>query len=362
MSADLGSRHRVFVGSYGPRSAPTIHICALDETVGELHVIGSATGITNPSFLVVSASGHHLYAVSETGRSGDGSPGAVHAFRIVNSGAAVELVALNHQTSGGDYPCHLAIDASGRWLAVSNYGTGSVAVLPIRHDGGLGEIASLQRHDGSGPNVRRQDGPHAHSAIFSPDGRFLLAADLGIDRVLVSEFRPDSGSLRRRGEAVTRSGAGPRHMAFHPEGAQLFVVNELDNTVTLYDWDARTGDLRERCTLSTLPPGAPDSIAADIRVSADGRYVYVSNRGHDSVAVFDFDRSRLIRVAVRNGGGSWPRGLGLAPGGHHLLAANERADAVAVLRLLEGGADLGAPTSEIGIERPTCVAFGARPP
>lgn len=360
MSADFGSRHRVFVGSYGPRDAPTIHICVLDETVGALHVTGSATGITNPSFLVVSASGHHLYAVSETGRSGDGPPGAVHAFRIVTSGADVELVALNHQASGGDHPCHLAIDASGRWLAVSNYGTGSVTVLPIRHDGTLGEIASLQRHDGSGPNVR-QDGPHAHAASFSPDGRFLLAADLGIDRVLVSEFHPDSGSLRRHGEAVSRAGAGPRHMAFHPDGAHLFVVNELDNTVTLYDWDTRAGVLRERCTVSTLPPGAPDNIAADVRVSTDGRYVYVSNRGHDSVAVFDFDRSRLIRVAVRSCGGSWPRGLGLGPGGHHLLAANERADAVAVLPLLEGGADLGTPTSEIGIERPTCVAFGARP-
>jgi 6-phosphogluconolactonase len=357
----VGSDRWLFIGSYGPADHATIHTCTLDEDDGEIRVMGSASGIVNPSFLTVSPGGGHLYAVSETGLVGDGSPGSVHALQIVTRPDALELVTVNHQPSGGGHPCHLCIDADGLWVAVSNYGTGSVAVLPIRPDGGLGDIASIVQHEGYGPNPDRQRGPHAHAATFTPDGRFLIAADLGADRLLISAFDRRTGSLRPHGEVETHAGAGPRHLAFHPDGAHLFVVNELENSLTLYRWDADAGTLSVLSTLPTLPPRAPESIAADIRVAADGNHIYVSNRGHDSVAVFAFDRHRMNRVAVRSGAGAWPRGLGLAPCGNHLLVANQHSDEVVVLPVSAGGSEIGAPVARVRIPRPTCIAFAGEP-
>lgn len=345
------------VGSYGPSDHATIHLCNLNGETGEIRLVGSCSGVDNPSFLVVPPGGGHVYAVGETGLAGDGTPGSVHAFRIVEQPDSLELIRVNQQPSGGDHPCHLSIDAEGRWLVVSNYGTGSVAVLPIRPDGGLGEIVSMVQHEGRGPNPDRQGGPHAHATIFTPDGRFLITADLGIDRLLISAFDRRTGSLRRHGEVETAAGAGPRHLAFHPDGTRLFVVNELDNTLTLYRYDAVAGTLRDLATVPTLAPDAPESIAADIRIAPDGRHAYVSNRGHDSVAVFAVDRGRMTRVAVRPCGGAWPRGLGLAPDGDHLLVANQHSDDLVVLPLLAGGSEIGAPAAHIPIARPTCVAF-----
>jgi 6-phosphogluconolactonase len=349
-----------FVGSYGPPDSPTIHICSFDETTGELRPVGATDGITNPSFVTVCPSGRHLVAVSETGRGSHGARGSVHSFRIDEHAGTIELVPINLQPSGGDHPCHLRIDADGRWLAVSNYGSGSIAVLPIGAGGELGEIASSVQFDGAGPNPDRQDGPHAHATTFTPDGGFLVAADLGTDRLHVHAFDARIGSLRPHGEVAARPGAGPRHLAFHPDGSRLFVVNELDNTLSMYEWRAGTLDHRE--TVVTLPPGAPENIAADIRVAADGRHVYVSNRGHDSVAVFAVDGQRLERAAVRGCGGWWPRGLALAPGGRHLLTANERSDEVVVLPLLHGGSDVGAPVARVHISQPTCVALASARP
>jgi 6-phosphogluconolactonase len=230
-------------------------------------------------------------------------------------------------------------------------------VLPIRPDGGLGEIASVVQHEGHGPHPGRQEGPHAHATIFTPDGRFLIAADLGADLLVVSAFDDRTGELARHAHVATRPGAGPRHLAFHPDGIHLFVVNELDNTLTLYRWDPLAGALHQRSTSPTLPADAPLSIAADVRVPADGRRVYVSNRGHDSVAVFAFDGDRVAPGAVRTCAGAWPRGLGLAPGGRHLLVANEHSDEVVVLPLTVDGSDLGAPVATARVPRPTCVAF-----
>jgi 6-phosphogluconolactonase len=349
---------RMLVGSYAPEDGPGISAFAVDDTAARLRLEKTFTGIRNPSFLAVHPAGNHLFAVSETGLSSDGAHGAVHAFRIEREQGLFDLVPLNQRSTGGDHPCHLHIDAGGHWLAVSNYGSGDVAVFPIEPDGRLGEMAASARHSGSGPRPDRQEAPHAHSAIFAADGRFLLVADLGIDQIVVYAFVAADGSLVRHGDVATSPGAGPRHMVFHPDGSHLMVVNELDSTVSLYRYDARAGSLSELQTFSTVPTDVSQNTAADIQISPLGRHIYVSNRGHNTVAVFAFDPEHgLNRTAVRSSGGEWPRGLGLAPGGRHLVAANRYSDDVVVLPLLAGGSDIGKPIARAMAAQPSCIAF-----
>ena len=345
-----------FVGSYASADAPGIYSFAFAQDA-ELEPIGVHTGIQNPSFLAAHPGRSHIYAVSETGLEADGAHGAVHAFRLEWGEGSVELLELNSRSSEGDYPCHLAVDEAGNWLAVSNYGTGSVAIFPIEPEGDLGTLASFAEHRGSGPSPRQQ-GPHTHSAIFTPDTRFLLVADLGIDRIITYAFDPESGSLTLRGELATRPGAGPRHLAFHPGGGHVLFVNELDNTVTLCSYDSSSGSLRELQSLPTLPHDVPDNTAADLQVSRSGTHVYVSNRGHDSVAVYTFDATgRLHLESIRPVGGRTPRSFGLAPGGRHMVVANRQTDDLVVLPLLRSGSEIGPPASRVEVPQASCVRF-----
>jgi 6-phosphogluconolactonase len=239
-------------------------------------------------------------------------------------------------------------------VAAANYGSGSVALFPVRPDGALGEASWVARHEGSGPHGDRQEGPHAHSSVFTPDGRHLLVADLGIDRMVVYEL--DGGSLSRRGEMASAPGAGPRHMVFHPDGRHLFVVNELDSTLAVYAWEA--GSLRHLQTTTTLFSDAPGNLAAELRVAAGGDRVYVSNRGHDSIAVFSFDGvSGLAPVAIRPCGGSWPRSFALTPDGRNLVVAARRSDRIVLLPLQGAPAGPGAPVAALGLPQPSSVSF-----
>jgi 6-phosphogluconolactonase len=260
------------------------------------------------------------------------------------------------RSTEGDHPCHVAIDPEGRWLAAANYSSGSVAIYPIGDDGRLGELAGVIQHSGAGTHPARQTGPHAHSSVFSPDGASLLVADLGIDRLVVYGFDPATGAAKRRSEHAPAQGAGPRHLAFHPDGAHLFLVNELNSTITFFEWGS--GTVRARQTLSTLPPDAAANLAADLKVDAAGQKVYVSNRGHDSLAVFDFDPGAGLRLAkVLESGGSWPRGFGLSPDGRFAVVANRRGGDVSVLALGGEGSLPGAPVAAIDVPEPACVVF-----
>ncbi len=349
------------VGSYAPGDAAGIYLVTVNETEGRLRIDATFAGVRNPSHLATHPGGDHLFAVSETSVGGDGVGGTVHAFRITRGRGGVDLAALNERSTDGDHPCHVCVDASGRWLAVSNYGTGNVAVFPIGPDGWLGEMTSSVQHSGSGPNADRQAGPHVHSTVFTPEGRFLIVADLGIDRVVIYAFDPDVGSLSPHDDVATKPGAGPRHMAFHPDGRHLFVVNELDSTITAYRYDARAGALQPWQTVPALPEGAPAGMAADIHVSRSGSRVYASNRGHDSVTVCAFDMtSGLSRTVIRSSGGQWPRGFCLMPSGRHLLAANRHSNEIVLLPLLAGGSDIGEPLARVEIAQPSCVSFLSR--
>ena len=265
---------------------------------------------------------------------------------------------INHQMSGGDLPCHIEINATGQWLLVSNYGSGSVGVLPILPDGELGEMTDLIQHYGSGPNSERQEGPHMHSATFSPDQRFVLVADLGIDTLVVYAFDASTGRLREPIHTSTRSGAGPRFKAFHPSGQRVYVDNELDNTVAVYNYDAESGMLHELQIVETLPANAPESKIAGIQISPAGDRLYVSNRGHDSISIFEIGGDGLLtRLAIRPCGGRCPRHIAISPSGRFLLVANQESDEVVVLPVLDSLEELGAPVSRINASGASCVHF-----
>lgn len=358
--AGASSPLRVCIGSYAPADQEGVHVGVLAGPGRPLRITGSQSGVANPSFLRVAPQHRCLYAVSETAVGTDGTAGHVHAFRLLDDGDAPRLAAINRQPSAGDAPCHLAVDPSGNWLAVSNYGSGSVAVLPIGRKGELGEPADVAQHEGAGPNPDRQRGPHAHCSVFMPGGQYLVAADLGADGMFVHAFDGRTGSLRLHRVVPSSAGAGPRHLAVDPQGTHLFVVEELANRVVAYRWEGETGDLSPVSSVPSVPPDADDNIAADLHVSADGRHLYVSNRGHDSVAVIGFDATDgLTQIAVRSTAGAWPRGFAITPDGSHLLVANQHSDEVVLLPITDGGSGLDRPVARARVRRPTCVGVWA---
>jgi 6-phosphogluconolactonase len=346
----------LLVGSYAPATQPGIYAFRFDAVTGALTACGSFAGIANPSFLVVHPIGRWLYAVSETSQKSDGAPGSVWAFRFERDPWTIQPV--NHQPSGGDWPCHLQLDATGRCLVVSNYGTGSARVLPVLADGSLGEMTDHVQHHGAGPNPQRQDGPHAHSATLTPDNRFAIIADLGIDQLVIYTFDSERGKLDPHGQMHARPGAGPRHLTFHPNGRIAYVANELDNTVSVYAYHAAHGTLRETQTLDTLPPGVTENTAADIHISSSAHRLYVSNRGHNSIAVYGVEADgRLTLLATPSCAGEWPRSFALAPGGRFMLVANQYSGEVSVLPLHAGAHEIGVPIARAAVPQASCIQF-----
>ncbi len=350
----------LFVGGYAPAGQPGLQACRFDPASGALTAVASFTGILNPAYLVAHPNGRWLYAVSETSRAESGDYGAVWALRYAAgpAGGPVTIEPLNHQSSRGDAPCHLRLDATGRWLLLTNYTSGSAAVYPVQPDGTLGAMADFVQHHGHGPNAERQEGPHTHSSLMTPDNRFAVIAELGLDQLLIYALDQATGKLSLRGAAPSRPGAGPRHLAFHPDGQHLYAANELDSTIALYDYDAAAGSLRERQVLPTLPPGAPENTVADIHLDSTAKRVYVSNRGHNSLAAYDIGAGgQLTPAGFWPCGGNWPRNFALAPGGGYMLVANQYSNAVAVLPL-NGPADLiGSAVASLAAPGPACIEF-----
>ena len=349
----------LFVGGYAAKGQAGIQACRLDLDSGALTAIASFDGLTNPGFLAAHPNGRWLYAASETSRaSNNGNFGEVWALRYAADAEPFRIEALNHQSSQGDAPCHLRLDATGRWLLVANYTSGSAAVYPIQADGSLGEMTSFVEHHGHGPNPARQEGPHTHSSIFSPDNRFAILAELGLDQLLVYELDQATGKLRPHGTAPARPGAGPRHLAFHPDGKHLYAANELDSTIALYDYDAASGSLHERQFLPTLPQTDPESTVADIHIAASGKRVYVSNRGHNSLAVFDIGaEGKLSLAGFWSCGGNWPRNFALAPGGRFVLVANQYSNWVSVLPLDGPQGAVGSAVASLPAIAPGVIEF-----
>jgi len=350
------SQHALYIGSYAPADQPGIYACTFDEATANLVVHGSFAGIVNPSFVIVHPNRRWLYAVSETSQQTDGMPVSVWALRCMREPWSMEPI--NRQMSGGDLPCHLGINSTGQWLLVSNYGSGTVSVVPILSDGALGEMSDLNQHQGSGPHPERQEGPHVHSATFSPDERFVIVADLGVDALMVYTFDASAGRLLKRSQISTRPGAGPRFKVFHPSGPYVYIAHELDNTVVVYDYDMASGTLRERQIVETLPPNTLESTTADIEISPAGDRLYVSNRGDNSISIFKIEEDgRLTRLAIRSSGGRCPRDFAITPSGRFLLVANQESGEVVVLPMLGGLEGLGAPITRAIVPGASCLQF-----
>ncbi len=348
--------HVMYVGTYTGPQSKGIYAFRFDDASGSLEPIGLVAETPNPSFLAASADGRHLFAVNETSSFDADKSGSVTSFAIDR--ATLKLAPINVVSSRGADPCHLMLDGTGRFLAVANYTGGSFAILPVGPDGRLAAATAVLTHAGSGPNRQRQEKPHAHMVLFDPGNHFLLGADLGLDRVHVYRFAAANGAAtpNEPPSAAVAPGAGPRHLALHPNGRFAYVIDELASTITSFTWDGTKGTLGPLGTNSTLPAGfSGTSATAEIVVHPNGRFLYGSNRGHDSIAVFRIGAGgdlQLVEIASTRG--RTPRNFTIDPSAHWLIAANQESNTLAVFRIdptngalspVGGLANVGSPVS-----------------
>jgi 6-phosphogluconolactonase len=355
-------KYFVYVGTYTEESSKSkgIYVYRFDPAEAKLTPLGLAAETTNPSFLAVHPNHLFLYAVNEVGNYKGQKSGAVSAFAVDHTTG--KLTFLNQVASGGADPCYITVDKTGKYVLVANYTGGSVAVFPVREDGRLGEASAFVQHTGHGTNPERQEGPHAHSIDLSPDNRFAIVDDLGLDETLVYKFDSAKGSLvpNDPGFVKENPGAGPRHFALHPNGKFAYVINEMHSAVSVFAFDSKDGVLRPLQTISSLPEtfhGHDD--AAEIAVHPSGKFLYASNRGHDSIAVFaiDQDKGTLTPIEYVSTKGASPRNFEIAPGGSLLFAANEKSDNIVLFHIHPKTGRL-APTGKVlEVAQPVCVRF-----
>jgi 6-phosphogluconolactonase len=350
----------VFVGTYTNAQSKGIYSVQFDEASGKLSAPTLAAESESPSFLALHPTGRYLYAANEHPSGPANAPGTVSAFAVDGS----KLKLINIVSSRGAGPCHVAVDRTGHWLFVANYTGGSIAAFPIQANGALGEASSFFQHSLTSVEPR-QKGPHAHIVVLSPDNRFLLVADLGGDRVFVYRFDERSGKLTLNDPpaGILPPGSGPRHIAFSRDGKMLYVLSELKDTVTTFRWDASKGALESTDTLSALPAGytGPKS-GAEIAVHPSGKFLYSSNRGHDSIAMFAIGADgKLTAIGHQPTRGKTPRNFNIDPTGKFLLAANQDSSTIAVFRIDEKTGKLAPVGDPAAVPTPVSILFMSRP-
>lgn len=351
---------RIYIGTYtGPKSKG-IYTSTLNEKTGELTPPVLAGETVNPTFLALHPSQRFLYAANEIGNFEGTKAGSITSFSIKGSNGG--LTVLNQASSLGNGPCHLVVDRSGKMVLAANYGGGSVVVLPIHPEGRLEKSTDFKQHQGSSINERRQEGPHAHYIDVDSLNRHAYVADLGLDKILVYDFDATRGMLEPAEVpfVATKPGAGPRHMAFHPNGQFAYLINELDSTVTAYGLDAKEGRLKALQTVSTLPTDFTDqNYPAEIEVHSGGKFLYGSNRGHDSIAVYRIAPKTGLLTLVEHAPtlGKSPRHFAVSPSGRFLLAANQGTDNVVVFRIDPRTGRLKPTGHSIEVGSPVCVRF-----
>jgi 6-phosphogluconolactonase len=358
------AKYMIYVGTYTNHGSKGIYVYRFNSSTGKLTSLGLAAETAEPSFLAVDPNERFLYAVNETGTYNGQPTGAVSAFAIQPESGKLSL--LNQVSSKGADPAHIILDRAGNYALVSNYTSGNVLVLSVLKDGRLGEVSAFVQHKGSSVNPERQKGPHAHAMALSPDNRFAVVADLGLDQLLVYSFDTAKGTLGADPQIMKASpGVGPRHLAFSSDGRFLYVINEMQSTVVAYSYNQSTGALRELQTISTLPKNfSGDNTAAEIEIHPSGKFLYASNRGDDnSIAVFAIDSraGTLTFVESDPTGGKTPRNFAIDPTGSWLLAANEDSNNIVVFRIDPKTGHLTATGDVVQVSSPTCLMFVAQP-
>jgi 6-phosphogluconolactonase len=350
----------VYIGTYtsGKSRSEGIYIYKLNLETGELKLYKTIKNVVEPSFLAIDNSRRYLYAVNETVEYEGKKSGAVSAFAINQKTGDLQF--LNRQPSLGGAPCFVTVAKNEKFVLVANYVGGNVTVFPIQTDGKLGASIDLAQHSGSGANKERQEAAHAHSIMLDQNNRFAFANDLGIDKVMIYQFDNKTGKLKPNSAQPfyqTKAGAGPRHFEFHPNGKFAFVINELDMTISSLAYDTRQGTLKEIQTVPTLPADfSGANSCADVHVSPNGRFLYGSNRGHDSIVSFRIDEKngKLEYIEHISTGGKTPRNFAIDPTGQFLLAANQNSDSIVVFRIDEKSGKL-AKTGKAEAPMPVCI-------
>jgi 6-phosphogluconolactonase len=369
-SASFGGRSRkmpssrgeylVYIGTYTNAGSKGIYFCRFNARTGRVSPVELAAETVNPSFLTILPNGKFLYAVNELEKFDGQKSGAVSAFSINRESG--KLTFLKQVASRGADPCYIAADHTGKYILVANYSTGSVAVFPIREGGRLGKATAFVQHTGSSVNPLRQAGPHAHSVNVSPDNRFALSADLGLDKLQVSRLDASNGSLTPNNPPYAKvlPGSGPRHFVFSPSGKFVYVVSEMGSTLTVFSYNPARGSLRRLQTISTLPKSFKgESTGAEVQMAPSGRFLYASNRGSNTIAVFAIDpkKGTISPVEYVPTQGKTPRMFQIDPTGSYLFAANQDSNNVVIFRIDESSGRLTPADEQISLSRPVCVEF-----
>ena len=352
----------VYFGTYTGKGSKGIYACRFRPATGKLTPPELAAETVSPSFLAVDPAQRFLFAANEIGDYQNAKSGSVSSFSIDRRTG--KLSALNTVASRGADPCHLTVDKAGKHVLVANYTGGSVAVLPVRTDGMLGESSDFVQHLGSSVDPERQKEPHAHDVVLTPDNRFAVVADLGLDKLLVYRYDFEKGKLSANDppSGAVKPGSGPRHFALHPNGRWAYVIGEMANTVTAFDWDGDKGSFHELQSVSTLPKDFKgENTTAELVVHPKGRYLYGSNRGHDSIAVYAIDPAKGMLTQIEDVStlGKEPRNFALDPTGAYLFAANQNSNTVVGFRVNPSNGRLTPTGEKVEVVSPVCVTFVA---
>jgi 6-phosphogluconolactonase len=350
-----------YIGTYTTKtSSKGIYAYRFDSEKGQLTSIGVAAETVDPSFLAVHPSGKYLYAVNEISNFNGEVSGAVSAFAVDAKTGSLRF--LNQVPTRGAGPCYVSLDKTGGYVLVANYDSGSIASFPVHGDGSLGTASGFVQHSGTGPNKERQEGPHAHWIGTAPDNRFALAVDLGLDQVIVYGFDGDKEIFMPMlsGFAKVQPGSGPRHLAFHPNGKFAYVISEMASTVTVFSYKAKTGSFSSLQTISALPNDySGPKEAAEIAVHPLGKFLYASNRGHDSIAVFAIDQKKgtLQSLGQVLTGGKTPRHFAIDPTGSYLLAENQESNNIVIFHIDPASGSLTPTGQTVEVPSPVCLTF-----
>jgi len=354
------NRQDFYVGNYGTGQEGGIYFCRLQLITGEMIIRGNISGIDNPSFLSMDASNQYLIAVNEVSEINGNPGGSVSSFKIDPENGSLTFI--NMQSTLGESPCHITIDRTGKFILIANYSGGNIIVFPILQDCMIGKNVEFIQHKGKSIIPDRQENPHPHSIILSPDNRYAFVPDLGLDKILIYRFDQKTGKLRSSDIPYIslKPGAGPRHFTFSRDGKFAYVINELDSTVTAFRYYPDKGKLKEIQTITTLPGDfTGTSYCADIHIHPNNLFLYGSNRGHNSISTFSIDPSKgkLKLKGFTETLGDFPRNFAIDPSGQYLLAANQRSDNIFSFRIKPETGELTPTGYKIEIPKPVCIKF-----